>query len=209
MKKPLSTQSTATRERILDTARTLLRRHGGQKLTVVDIARTLDMSHANVYRFFRSKAEILDAIVDEWMAKLAAFVESIERRPQPAAARLEALVVELHRLRHQKCVEDPEIYETYRRVMELRPDSVTQRQKMLLTALQRLIAEGIATGEFAPVDCRAAAMLLEDATALFLHPFMTPTAVGRRAEARARNVIRHLLAGFANAQSGKTKRRAR
>ena len=186
-----------TRELILDAAKTLLRRHGGNKLTVVDIARSLGMSHANVYRFFQSKSEILDAIVDEWMLKLAVFVESIARRPGPAAARLEALVQELYRARHQKCLEDPEIYVTYRRVMDLRPGSVVQRQEMILDVFKRLIEEGVVAGEFAPVDCLAAATLIEDATALFLHPLMIPTAVGDQAETRAANVIRHLLAGFA------------
>lgn len=66
------------------------------------------MAHANGYRFYKAKVKILDAIVGEWMVKLAAFVASIGRRPRPAAARLQALVLELHRLRHQKCVEDPE-----------------------------------------------------------------------------------------------------
>ncbi len=186
-----------TRELILEAAKTLLRRHGGNKLTVVDIARSLGMSHANVYRYFKSKSEILDAIVDEWMMKLAVFVEAIAQRPVPAAARLEALVLELYRLRHEKCLEDPEIYVTYRRVMDLRPGSVVQRQAMLLKAIQGLIEEGVAAGEFAAVDSLAAATLIEDATALFLHPLMSPTNVGDQAESRAINVIRHLLAGFA------------
>lgn len=186
-----------TREAILNAAKTLLRRHGGNKLTVVDIARSLGMSHANVYRFYKSKAEILDAIVDEWMTKLGTFIEAIAQRPSPVAARLEALVIELYRVRNEKCLEDPEIYVTYRRVMDLQPGSLVKPQEMLLNVIQRLIEEGVAAGEFAPVDSLQAAILVEDATALFVHPLMIPTAVGDHAEARATNVIRHLLAGFA------------
>ena len=39
-------------ERILDAAEAVLRRHGTEKANVVDIARSLDMSHGNIYRHF-------------------------------------------------------------------------------------------------------------------------------------------------------------
>ena len=171
---------------------------------MVDIARSLGMSHANVYRFFRSKSEILDAIVDDWLSKLESLVEIITQRPGSAAARLEAVVVELHQIRRRKCVEDPEIFVAYRRVMDVRPDSVVRRKKMLLNVFKRLIDEGVRAGEFLPVDGLEAATLVEDATALFLHPLMNPTAAGAQADARARNVVRHLLKGLAT--SGRTKR---
>lgn len=189
-------QAGDTREAILDAAKALLRRHGGNKLIVVDIARSLGMSHANVYRYFKSKSEILDAIVQEWMSKLAAFVEAIAQRPAPASVRLEALVLELYRLRNETCLKDPEIYVTYRRIMDLRPGAAVQRQETLRKVVKRLIEEGITAGEFASVDSLEAATLIEDATALFLHPLMIPSSVGGRAEERASNVIRHLIRGF-------------
>ena len=72
-----SKASTDTRRLILETATGLLRRYGPDKLTVVDIARELEMSHANVYRFYKTKSEILDAISDEWLTQLESFVEEI------------------------------------------------------------------------------------------------------------------------------------
>jgi len=106
-------------------------------------------------------------------------------------------VLELYGARHAKCLEDPEIYVAYQRVMEIRPDAVAQRQSAILKVLKRLLDEGVATGEFAPMDTLAAAMMIEDATALFLHPLMIPTVVGKQGDQRARAVMRHLLAGFA------------
>src|SRR5258708_5646242 len=69
-----------TRQLIIETARAHLRRFGENKVTVVDIARSLGMSHANVYRFFPSKSGILDAVIDEWLAKMEALMESIAQR---------------------------------------------------------------------------------------------------------------------------------
>jgi AcrR family transcriptional regulator len=199
-----------TRKLILETARTLLRRFGADKLTVVDIARALDMSHANVYRFFKNKSEILDAIVDEWMSRMEAFIEAIAQRPISAAERIEAVVLELHRKRRQKLLEDAEVYETFRRVVELRPDVMARRRQKIVNVFKRLLEDGMATGEFAPVDAGEAATALKDATALFLHPFMIPTTLNEETDGRAKNVVRHILSGFSLAESKRSgNRRAR
>ncbi|MDB6112788.1 MAG: TetR family transcriptional regulator [Pedosphaera sp.] len=187
-----------TRKLILETARTLLRRFGPDKMTVMDIARSLEMSHANVYRFFRNKSEILDALIDEWLTKIEAFVETIAQRPVSAAERIEAVVLELHRKRRQKLLEDAEFYETYRRVAELRPDFAAKRREKILNVFKRLVEDGIEAGEFSKVDAREIAVVLKDATALFLHPLMIPTALHADTETRAQKVVRCILAGFSN-----------
>jgi AcrR family transcriptional regulator len=190
-----------TRGLILEKAKTLLRRHGGDKMTVVDIAKALGMSHANVYRFFRTKSDILDAIIEEWQAKIEAFVEGIAQRPVSAAERLEAVVLELHHKRRQKLLEDAEFYETYRRLVALRPDFVAQRRQKILEVFERLIKQGVAGGEFSPVDPHEAAVVLKDATTLFLHPLMIPTVLSEETEERARNVVRYVLAKFSKRPS--------
>ena len=185
-----------TRSLILETAKSLLRRYGNDKLTVVDIARSLGMSHANIYRFFSNKSDILDAINDEWLSKLEAFVEEIAKRPVAAAERIEAVVVELHRKRKQKLMLEPEVFETFRRLVEIRPDFAARRREKIRKVFQRLIEEGISSGEFAKINSHAAATALKDGTSLFLHPFLIPTTLNEETDARARSVVRFILAGF-------------
>lgn len=193
-----------TRNLILQAAEALLRRYGNDKLTVVDIARSLDMSHANVYRFFKTKSDILDAIIDEWLTKLERFVEEIAQRPISAAARIEAVVLELHRKRKQKLREDAEVFETFRRVVEIRPDAAARRREKILRVFRRLIEEGIESGEFVRVDTLKAATAVKDATSLFLHPFLIPTTLNEETDGRAKDVVRFILAGFSAAKSGRT-----
>jgi AcrR family transcriptional regulator len=185
----------------LQTAEGLLRRFGNDKLTVVDIARALGMSHANVYRFFKTKSEILDAIIDEWLTKLERFVEEIAQRPTSACARIEAVVLELHRKRKQKLREDAEVFETFRHIVEVRPDAAAKRREKILRVFRRLIEEGIESGEFVRVDSLKAATALKDATSLFLHPFLIPTTLHEETDARAREVVRFILAGFSASKS--------
>jgi len=186
-----------TQRQILDTAKVLLRRYGPDKMTVMDIARELRMSHANVYRFFRTKSEILDALIDEWLAHIEAFVETIAARTVPASERIEAVVLELHRKRRQKLLDDAEFYETYKRVIELRPDFAAKRREKIFNVFRKLIEEGIEAGEFKAVNPNEAADVLKDASAIFLHPLMIPTVLKEDTEPRARNVVRYIIAGFA------------
>ncbi len=187
----------AARDLIFNTAKILLRRHGQDNLAIVDIARALGMSHANVYRYFRNKTEILDAIIDEWMLLVEEFVESIANRPGTAAQRLEAVVIEVHRKRREKFLEDAAVFESYRRLAEARPDAIAKRREKILHVFERIFREGIANREFAAIDPNEAAVVLEDATALFLHPLMIPTAIKEDTGTRAQKVVRSILAGFA------------
>jgi AcrR family transcriptional regulator len=193
--------SSETRSLILQSAEALLRRYGNDKLTVVDIARSLNMSHANVYRFFKTKSDILDAIIDEWLTKIEQFIEEIAQRPISAAARIEAVVLELHRKRKQKLQQDAEVFEAYRHIVEIRPDAAARRREKILRVFQRLIEEGVESGEFAGVDSLKAATVLKDATCLFLHPLLIPTTLNEETDARAREVVRLILAGFSTAKS--------
>jgi AcrR family transcriptional regulator len=199
-----ASSSQSTRGVILSTAKILLRKYGNDKLTVMDIARALGMSHANIYRFFKNKTDILDAIIDEWLSKIEDFVEDIAGRPISAAARIEAVVIELHRKRKQKLREDAEVFETYRRIVEIRPDATARRREKIFRVFKRLVEEGIASGEFVTVDSHDAATALKDGTSLFLHPFLIPTTLNEETETRARNVVRFIICGFSNPAGKKT-----
>lgn len=196
--------SSETRNQILQSAEALLRRYGNDKLTVVDIARSLNMSHANVYRFFKTKSDILDAIIDEWLTKIEQFIEEIAQRPVSATARIEAIVLELHRKRKEKLQQDAEVFEAYRHIVEVRPDAAARRREKVLRMFQRLIEEGIESGEFAGVDSLKAATVLKDATCLFLHPLLIPTTLNEETDARARDVVRFILAGLSPARPSRT-----
>ncbi len=180
----------------MDTALKLLRRYGEDKLTIVDIARSLGMSHANVYRFFHNKTDILDAIIDEWLAKVEAFLGEMAVGPGSAADRIEGVVIHLHLKRRQKFLEDAEVYESFRRIFELRPDAVARHRQTVFNVFRRLVAEGVEKGEFLPIEADEAAAVLKDATAIFLHPLMIPTVLNEPTEDRARRVVRYVLAGI-------------
>ena len=73
----------------------MLRRYGGAKTNVVDIARAMGTSHTTLYRHFRSKADIFDAVVEQAMRDEAAMASTFVEADGPAADRLEAMVLAL------------------------------------------------------------------------------------------------------------------
>lgn len=184
-------------QRILDAAEEVLRRHGAVKANVVDIARVLGMSHANIYRHFVSKKALLDAVAARWLHAVSAPLEGIAAdRSQPAAGRLEAWFDALRGAKRRKYLDDPELFRVYQVVTENSHDLVGAHVADLLGQVERIIADGVATREFgAGVDAPTAARAFLRATASFHHPAMVvqePPA----SEAEARAVLRVLLAGL-------------
>lgn len=166
-------------------------------MTIIGIARALGMSHANIYRYFPGKTAIVDAVLDGWLSRVENFIEETAQCAGAAAERIERVVIELHRRRRAKFRQEPELYESFRRVIVSRSQAVAKRQEKIANVFAKLIRQGIEDGEFRPVDPIEAATVLEDATAFFLHPAVMPSALDNRGEERARAVVRHVLASFA------------
>lgn len=189
-----------TRQRILHAAKANLRRFGADKTTVVDIARDLGMSHSNVYRFFRTKAELLDAIVDEWLAEEAALRDRLVTQPGPTGERLERLLLALLARKRAKLTDDAELSALYQRVLDERPDSGQRLETITRAAFERIIADGVGSGELADVDVPAAARVIKYAVAAFFSPaFVRQMLVDpATTEGVVRDLLRTIVAGFAN-----------
>jgi AcrR family transcriptional regulator len=200
---PPTAEEAATRLRILKAAKANLRRFGAGKTTVVDIARDLGMSHSNVYRFFRTKAEILDAVVEEWLADEDLLLAELAARPGTAGARIEGLLLALLARKLAKRDDDAELAELYHRILAERPAAMARHTAAVLAAFERIIAAGVRDGEFAPLDTAVTARVLGHATSLFFTPeFLRLAAIPDGPhKAWARDVIRTVVAGFGNRES--------
>lgn len=195
----MNSASPTQRDRILDTAQDLIRRFGGAKTNVVDIAQAMGLSHSAIYRHFRSKADIFDALAAATMAEEAALAETFVEADGPAAARLAALVLALHQSKRAKFADDPEMHALYRRIVEDRPDLILDYARRMTGLVRRLLADGVARGEFSECDLDAAAGAVRDAVTVFVHPAHVEAAAraGIDQEAGLQTVLRILVAGLA------------
>jgi AcrR family transcriptional regulator len=148
----------------------LLRRHGPAKTNVVDVARRLGMSHANVYRHFASKAALQDAVAARWLHALTVPLAACAVRDAPAAARLREWARMLAAAKRQKVLGDPEMFATYHALAEAARGVVATHVAELLAQLERIIVDGMREGDFHVSNPAAAARAVQNALMRFHHP---------------------------------------
>ncbi|MDI1262403.1 MAG: TetR family transcriptional regulator [bacterium] len=193
-----STDEISFRAQILDTARAQVRRHGEAKTNVVDIARALGTSHTTIYRHFRSKADIFDALVVEAMRDEEEMASRFVEAEGPFAERLEGMVLALHARKRERFTADAEVYGLYRRIVEERPEIIAAYSQAMTALIARILADAKKRGEIQVDDTEAAAGVVRDAVTVFVHPAHVAAAVaaGLPSEKMARNVVHTLCAGF-------------
>jgi TetR/AcrR family transcriptional regulator, transcriptional repressor for nem operon len=84
------------RQRLIAATRDLLHRQGVEKTTLADIAQAADVPVGNVYYYFKTKDELVEAAIRGQLDDLRAMLDSLERLRTPQA-RLKAFINELCR----------------------------------------------------------------------------------------------------------------
>ncbi|TFH52207.1 TetR/AcrR family transcriptional regulator [Actinomyces viscosus] len=154
---PRAPQRTARRRTaILDAARHLFAQHGIDPVTTNQIAAQAGISPGNLYYWFRSKAEIVRALFDDWSERMRIPAEQVSepagalrtlwdritqtQQPDPAYA---FFLRDLFPLLHT----DPALAEAYRR-------SYTTRRDELVGVVERIIDAGLLQPPTAPTTIR-------------------------------------------------------
>ena len=96
-----STQSrpAGKRERLIEAAAQLIYERGVERTTLVDVAEHTDISVGNMYYYFKTKDELVDAVVKSHSQARDELLARLERRRTPQA-RLKGLLDELDGTRH-------------------------------------------------------------------------------------------------------------
>ncbi|MFF2994488.1 TetR family transcriptional regulator [Streptomyces sp. NPDC057950] len=167
------TSETLTAERILEVTEEVLRRHGPAKATVVDVARALGVSHGSVYRHFRTKAALREAVTKRWLDRTSQTLGRIvgatdETSPEALRQWFGALFA----AKRHKAGDDPELFATYTVLLADTSSVVEEHVLELVGQLTDIVARGVREGDFAAVDGGAAATAraLFDATNRFHDP---------------------------------------
>ncbi len=164
------TNETLTPERILAAAEEVLRRFGPAKMTVVDVARALSVSHGSIYRHFPSKAALHDAVAEHWLAEKSVPLTMIANEDGPARERLRRWLHLLCSTKRKYALDDPELFATYRELAGEARDVVKAHVEHLVAQITQIIRDGIAQGEFATADPVVSARAVLTATIRFHDP---------------------------------------
>ncbi|MDE3177465.1 MAG: TetR family transcriptional regulator [Pseudomonadota bacterium] len=156
--------------RILAIAAEHVRRFGAARVTVVGVAAEAGMTHANVYRYFPSKAALLEEITAAWLRPLEAKLREAADGADPAHDKLERMLLAVHRAYREKLDGDPALFDLLIDSLSKERPAARKHRARVQSEMQRVVEEGVASGAFAMADRRRALALVFDASHRFIHP---------------------------------------
>jgi AcrR family transcriptional regulator len=156
--------------RLLAIAADHLKQFGPKQVTVVSIADAAGMTHANVYRYFASKAALIDAVAGQWLRRMEAIIADIADSPDPADDKLERLIQAWARTHRELLKEDRHLFDVYCSATETSRALVRKHRSRMRGLIERVLDEGIVTGKFDPRDRERALHFISDAVYRFINP---------------------------------------
>jgi AcrR family transcriptional regulator len=139
-------KETDVRERILIAAERLFREVGYQN---ADIAKTLRMSPANIYRFFDSNKLINLGVARRLMGQVEAESQGIADAPGSAAKRLRDLLTTIHQMNASRYVGNSKMHEMVAVAIEENCDVCRPHMECITGIITKVITAGIVAGDMA------------------------------------------------------------
>jgi AcrR family transcriptional regulator len=154
MQAPVSNRADTfgTRRQIIATAIRFYARIGHKKTTVAGIAHELSMSPANVYRFFRSKRAIEEAVVAERLEEIVVAAAGAAHEGGSAIERLQAVLQAVSRLHADRRAHQSRLHELVATAMHQNWPIATAYSDRMTRIVREVIAAGQARGELRAGD---------------------------------------------------------
>jgi AcrR family transcriptional regulator len=157
------------RRQIEDVASTLFSSRGYAATSMRDIAKALDLQGGSLYAHIPSKEAVLAAIVEEAAEAFHAAVRPIAERGGPAAGRLREMVAAHVRVVTGGRERAKVFLFEWTFLGEERRQAVTRSRAAYQGYFERVVAQGVAAGEFGPVDPALAAVFILSAMNAMAH----------------------------------------
>lgn len=178
-----------TVSRILDAGEAVFRRYGYSKTNVADIAKELGMSTANIYRFFGSKVEIHQAICQRMLGGFRQMATATAELPLSAEQRLRRYASEHHRLTVDTMLAEEKVHEMVVVAIERDWHVIEKYIDSMNDIVGRIIADGIAAGEFKQQDAAVAARCFGASLVSLHHPQLVAQCMAKPNRATADELI--------------------
>ena len=191
------------RNEILDAAEQRLRTYGYGKTTMAEIAQDVNMSAANLYRYFENKLDIGAALAQRCFATRHTVLQEVVDQPgQSAAEKLEAFILVLLRHTHNQFSEAPRINELVEVILSERRELIEQKLESDFKMIQQILDHGVQCGEFSIDDMQTTTLAVQNAMVKFSVPIFMKMYPLDEFEQHARELTSLLIEGLSakNAQ---------
>jgi AcrR family transcriptional regulator len=163
---------TDTSERILLEAEQVFRHYGYAKTTMADIAEACQMSPANLYRFFASKSALIEGICSRVLADSERRLLQVVNADEPASRRLQRMAEEMYKNTLENLLDHRKVHEMAVVAMEQQWSAVKAHLDRVCKMFQRVIEDGMKTGEFREQNAERAAKAVHSALVSICHPMV-------------------------------------
>lgn len=169
-KKTTGTQQHA----ILGAAMERFRHFGYNKTTMAEIAADVEMSPANLYRFFRNKEDIAAECALMCLDERATRLTALLAQKKPATELLQDFVIELLRYTREQAISNPRINELVNTIAETRHDIIVKKNQGEQEIMEEILRRGAECGEFDIEDIQDTARSMHKALFFFQIPLPLP-----------------------------------
>lgn len=185
--------------RILDAAEVRFRTYGYGKTTMAEIASDIDMSTANLYRYFENKLAIGAAMTDRCFSERANILsEIVNRSGISESERLKFFVLAMLDYEHGQFSNEPKLLELVDVIVKKRPDLVQclveRDKKFIATILQ----QGCDSNEFNIKNIAEMSSYVLAAVVKFSSPFFVAMYPIEELQSLAKGVVALILNGLVN-----------
>jgi AcrR family transcriptional regulator len=158
------------REKAIASTLTRMRRHGFEKVSLVDVAADLGLSHAALYSYFADKAALLDAVSERWLNAMDSELEKIVRQDRDPLLKIHDWFLKLHRFKREKVQHDPELFKSFNLASEVRKPFVIAHMESMRRQITTLVKEAMAAGKIRKGSTEKASEILREVMVGFSHP---------------------------------------
>ncbi|MBN3526922.1 TetR/AcrR family transcriptional regulator [Paenibacillus apiarius] len=164
------TEKALTKDVILDAAERELIKYGWNRTTLISIAKSLNVSHAALYSYFRSKVALRDAILERWLLKYSDTLDAITKKDGNAAALLHEWFFRLFQLKKKELIENEQLFALNTSLIQENTTVIQKHEERLINQLDIIIQRGINNHEINDQDSSLVANAVFGLMAYFYHP---------------------------------------
>lgn len=163
---------TDTRDCILSAAMDRILHYGYAKTTMAEIARDCDMSAGNIYRFFKSKLDIAEAMARNFRTEVyQAYAEISRDSARPAEERLRQLLFLRLERTYELLEKDAKILEVAEVLGHERPEFANEEMAQERIYIVKILEDGTAEGSFKAIrEPNFTAEMIQSAVMKFGYP---------------------------------------
>jgi len=190
--------------RILDAAEVRFRTYGFGKTTMAEIASDIDMSTANLYRYFENKLAIGSAMANRCFSERADILsEIVNRSGISESERLKLFVLAMLDYEYGQFSNEPKLLELVDVIVKKRPDLVQYQVERDKKFIAIILQQGCDSNEFNIENIDEMSAFVLAAVVKFSSPFFITMYPIEELQRLAKGVVALILNGLVNKQKGK------